>query len=235
MRRRWLTPSAIFLVLSILGIVTGAILRWGADDPDAANVVWALTTVIGIFPIGWEVLSGLLHRQPGVDLIAAARDGWRARARGVPRRRGDRVHARDRADARGLRGRPRAPGALRADRTRAAHRPSLRGRLADVGARSGRFGPATCCSSSTARSCRWTACSSRASACSTSPRSPASPGPSNAARASRCVRARSTPARRSTCGRSRAPTGARTPASSGSSSRRRGRRRRSSAWPTATR
>jgi P-type E1-E2 ATPase len=56
--------------LSLLGIVTGAILRWGADDPDAANVVWALTTVIGIFPIGWEVLSGLLHSQPGVDLIA---------------------------------------------------------------------------------------------------------------------------------------------------------------------
>ena len=40
---------------------------------------------------------------------------------------------------------------------------------------------------------------------------------------------------RSTCGRSRAPTGARTPASFGWSSRRRGRRRRSSAWPTGTR
>jgi hypothetical protein len=41
--------------------VTGAILRWGGDDPDAANVVWALTTVTGIFPIGWEVLTGLLR------------------------------------------------------------------------------------------------------------------------------------------------------------------------------
>ncbi len=41
-----------------------------ADDPDAANVVWALTTAIGILPIGWEVLSGLARRQPGVDLIA---------------------------------------------------------------------------------------------------------------------------------------------------------------------
>ena len=70
MRRRWLTSSAVFLVLSILGIVVGGILRWGADDPDAANLVWALTTAIGIVPIGWEVISGILHRQPGVDLIA---------------------------------------------------------------------------------------------------------------------------------------------------------------------
>ena len=70
MRGRWLTSSAVFLILSILGIVIGGILRWGADDPDAANLVWALTTAIGIVPIGWEVLSGILHRQPGVDLIA---------------------------------------------------------------------------------------------------------------------------------------------------------------------
>ena len=83
----------------------------------------------------------------------------------VPRRRGDRVHARDRAGARGLRGRPRASGALRAARTRAADRPPLRGRLARRRCRSGTFGPATCCSSSTARSCRSTACWSRASAC----------------------------------------------------------------------
>ncbi len=70
MRGRWLTSSAVFLILSILGIVIGGVLRWGADDPDAANLVWALTTAIGIVPIGWEVLSGILHRQPGVDLIA---------------------------------------------------------------------------------------------------------------------------------------------------------------------
>jgi len=69
-RGRWLTSSAVFLILSILGIVIGGILRWGADDPDAANLVWALTTAIGIVPIGWEVLSGIVHRQPGVDLIA---------------------------------------------------------------------------------------------------------------------------------------------------------------------
>ena len=67
MRSRWLTSSAVFLILSILGIVIGGILRWGADDPDAANLIWALTTAIGIVPIGWEVLSGILHRHPGVD------------------------------------------------------------------------------------------------------------------------------------------------------------------------
>ena len=69
-RARFLSASAVFLVLSLLGIVTGAILRWGADEPDAANLVWGITTAIGLVPIAWEVLSGILHRRPGVDLIA---------------------------------------------------------------------------------------------------------------------------------------------------------------------
>jgi heavy metal translocating P-type ATPase len=69
-RRRWLGANAIFLALSTLGIVVGALLRWVADDPEAADVVWAATTVVGLVPIGWEVARGIWRREAGVDLIA---------------------------------------------------------------------------------------------------------------------------------------------------------------------
>ncbi|MGZ5354654.1 MAG: heavy metal translocating P-type ATPase, partial [Actinomycetota bacterium] len=63
------SPSAVFLALSIVGIGTGAAFRL-ADARDAADVAWAVTTAVGILPIGWEVLRGILRREPGVDLIA---------------------------------------------------------------------------------------------------------------------------------------------------------------------
>jgi heavy metal translocating P-type ATPase len=69
-RTRLPPTSSVFLVLSLLGIVLGAVLRWGADEPDAANLVWGVTTAIGLVPIAWEVLSGIVHKQAGVDLIA---------------------------------------------------------------------------------------------------------------------------------------------------------------------
>ena len=61
--------SSIFLALAVAGIIGGGVL-WFAGDRDAANAVWALTTAIGLVPIGWEVVSGIWRRQPGVDLIA---------------------------------------------------------------------------------------------------------------------------------------------------------------------
>ena len=70
MRTRLPPASSVFLVLSLFGIVLGAVLRWGADEPDAANLVWGVTTAIGLVPIAWEVLSGIVHRQAGVDVIA---------------------------------------------------------------------------------------------------------------------------------------------------------------------
>ncbi|MGZ8612273.1 MAG: heavy metal translocating P-type ATPase [Actinomycetota bacterium] len=63
------SPSAVFLALSIVGIGAGAAFRL-ADARDAADVAWAVTTAVGILPIGWEVLRGILRREPGVDLIA---------------------------------------------------------------------------------------------------------------------------------------------------------------------
>jgi heavy metal translocating P-type ATPase len=68
-RRRWLAPSSIYLALSLVGIAGGGVL-WLADAHDSANLVWAVTTAIGIPPLAWEVLRGILRRQPGVDLIA---------------------------------------------------------------------------------------------------------------------------------------------------------------------
>jgi heavy metal translocating P-type ATPase len=69
-RPRWLGANAILLVLSVFGIVAGAVLRWIAEEPDAANVVWAITTAIGLLPIAWEVARGIARREAGVDLIA---------------------------------------------------------------------------------------------------------------------------------------------------------------------
>ena len=58
-----------WLAASVVGILTGTGLRI-AGDPDAANLAWALTTAVGILPLGWETVRGLIHREAGVDLIA---------------------------------------------------------------------------------------------------------------------------------------------------------------------
>ena len=62
-----LTPW--WLAASVVGILTGAVLRV-TGSPDAANVAWAVTTAVGILPLAWETVQGLIHRQAGVDLIA---------------------------------------------------------------------------------------------------------------------------------------------------------------------
>ena len=62
-----LTPW--WLAASVIGILTGAVLRV-TGSPDAANVAWGVTTAVGILPLAWETVQGLIHRQAGVDLIA---------------------------------------------------------------------------------------------------------------------------------------------------------------------
>lgn len=66
---RRLSFSRLWLGSAIVGIVVGAGL-YLADRPDAANVAWAITTAIGIIPLAKDVTLGLIHREPGVDLIA---------------------------------------------------------------------------------------------------------------------------------------------------------------------
>ncbi|HYF10969.1 MAG TPA: heavy metal translocating P-type ATPase [Actinomycetota bacterium] len=66
---RWLSVSSVFLALSAVGITAGAALRV-ADEHATADLVWGITTAIGLLPIAWEVTTGILRREPGVDLIA---------------------------------------------------------------------------------------------------------------------------------------------------------------------
>jgi heavy metal translocating P-type ATPase len=58
-----------WLAASIVGIAAGAALRLGGAV-DAANLAWAVTTAVGILPLAWETVKGLIHREAGVDLIA---------------------------------------------------------------------------------------------------------------------------------------------------------------------
>lgn len=67
--RRWLSPSAAAFAASLAGIAIGGAL-WFADAEDAAESAWAVTTAVGIVPIGVEVVVGIIRRKAGVDLIA---------------------------------------------------------------------------------------------------------------------------------------------------------------------
>ena len=61
--------SRVWLATSILGLASGGVL-WLLDLHDAANVVWAVTTVVALLTLLREVVAGLLRREPGVDVIA---------------------------------------------------------------------------------------------------------------------------------------------------------------------
>jgi heavy metal translocating P-type ATPase len=61
--------SRVWLATSILGLATGGVLTW-MGQPDAANVAWAVTTAVALVSLLRDVVTGLLRRQPGVDVIA---------------------------------------------------------------------------------------------------------------------------------------------------------------------
>ena len=61
--------TRIWLALAVAGLVAGIALYAGGSH-DAAHVAWAITTVVGIIPLGWSTIVDLLHRRTGVDLIA---------------------------------------------------------------------------------------------------------------------------------------------------------------------
>jgi heavy metal translocating P-type ATPase len=62
--------TRIWLGASIAGLAVGGVLTLGFDQERAAEIVWALTTVVGVVPIARDVIGGLIRREPGVDLIA---------------------------------------------------------------------------------------------------------------------------------------------------------------------
>jgi len=61
--------SRVWLATSLLGILTGGAL-WTLDLPGAADVAWAVTTVVALVSLLRDVITGLMRRQPGVDVIA---------------------------------------------------------------------------------------------------------------------------------------------------------------------
>ncbi|HEV8565325.1 MAG TPA: heavy metal translocating P-type ATPase [Actinomycetota bacterium] len=59
----------VWLVTSAVGIAAGTILNWSGAH-DEAHIAWAVTAAIGIVPIAWETIAGVLRRELGVDVIA---------------------------------------------------------------------------------------------------------------------------------------------------------------------
>jgi heavy metal translocating P-type ATPase len=59
----------VWLVASFVGIAVGVALRLSVGE-DAANVAWGITTGVGLVPIAWETIEGLMRRRAGVDVIA---------------------------------------------------------------------------------------------------------------------------------------------------------------------
>jgi heavy metal translocating P-type ATPase len=68
-RRETRDLTYLWLTLSVVGITAGGI-AWWTGSHDGARVAWAVTTAIGLVPLTWETVGGLIRRQAGVDLIA---------------------------------------------------------------------------------------------------------------------------------------------------------------------
>jgi cation transport ATPase len=62
--------SRVWLGASVVGLLAGGVLALVFDQERAAEIVWAITTVVGVVPIARDVVGGLVRREPGVDLIA---------------------------------------------------------------------------------------------------------------------------------------------------------------------
>jgi heavy metal translocating P-type ATPase len=61
--------SRVWLVISIVGIAAGFVFRL-LDRPEAADVAWIVTTVLALASLLRDVVTGLLRRQAGVDVLA---------------------------------------------------------------------------------------------------------------------------------------------------------------------
>jgi heavy metal translocating P-type ATPase len=69
MNRTRFNIDGVWLVCAVVGVTTGGVL-WLSGAHDAANVAWAVTTVLGAIPLVLDVTRSLAKREPGVDLIA---------------------------------------------------------------------------------------------------------------------------------------------------------------------
>jgi heavy metal translocating P-type ATPase len=56
-------------ILTAAGLVAGLV-AWALGYPGIAAAAWAATTALALLPLGYGVISGLLRRRAGVDVIA---------------------------------------------------------------------------------------------------------------------------------------------------------------------
>ncbi len=61
--------ALVLAALSLLGIVTGAVLALGGNR-GAGDTAWAVTIAVMLVPLTWSVVRALLRRDVGVDVIA---------------------------------------------------------------------------------------------------------------------------------------------------------------------
>ena len=61
--------TRLWLFACLAGLLGGAVLA-ALDEHDAANAVWAATTVLGGVPVLVGVIRSIAHREAGVDVIA---------------------------------------------------------------------------------------------------------------------------------------------------------------------
>jgi cation transport ATPase len=59
----------LFLILALVGVGGGAAL-WLARANEVAHLVWTAATLVALMPLVIRVLTSLLRREPGVDIIA---------------------------------------------------------------------------------------------------------------------------------------------------------------------
>ena len=68
-RRATRSIERVLLVLAIVGLASGAVL-FLAGARDAANLVWAVTTIGGLVAAAWWVIDAARRRRLGVDVLA---------------------------------------------------------------------------------------------------------------------------------------------------------------------
>ncbi|HWS46112.1 MAG TPA: heavy metal translocating P-type ATPase [Acidimicrobiia bacterium] len=61
--------GSVFLVVALAGLAGGGVL-YVLGEGDAADVVWAITTALGLAPATWWVIDAARHRRLGVDVMA---------------------------------------------------------------------------------------------------------------------------------------------------------------------
>jgi cation transport ATPase len=64
-----LSKETLLLWISTAGLTVGGLLHL-LGNPDAAHVVWAMTTVVGVVPATWWIIDAARHGRVGVDAIA---------------------------------------------------------------------------------------------------------------------------------------------------------------------